>query len=108
MDIFLVHGPETPDPTQLELFDMGVKNAETVQNSTDSAQLSLSSETMIRSPTVTDGIQQGNGKKFELNLNQERFASSLQFKSRELVRKSKEKHIELLKSEPEEENDLAR
>ncbi len=92
MDILLVPGPETPDPTQLDLFDMDVKNAGTVQNSTDSAELSMSDRIMIRSPTTacSERVQQEDGKKFELAPIQKIIAGSLYEKSRELVKKSRE------------------
>ena len=100
MDILLVPGPETPDPAQLDLFDRDVTNAETVQNSTDSAELILSDEIMIRSPTNdrTERAQQENGIKFELSPIQKQIAGSLYDKSRELAKKPKETNNQ----EPEE------
>lgn len=102
------HGPEIPDPSQLTIFDMEAKPAETVQNSTDSATLYLSSEPLIRSPTdLAELIPLENGKKFELNHSQRTLASSLYDKSRELAKKAKDNQIELIESE-EETTDLAR
>ena len=66
--------PETPDPSQLDLFDTGAKDAETVQNSTDSAMLTMSNEAMIRSPTAEIPGKFDN-------------AGSLHRKSRELAKK---------------------
>ena len=99
-------GPETPDPTQLDLFHLDCRNAETQKHSADSAIFSLSNEPLIRSPT-DDGyqVQPENGKKFELNETQRSFASSLHRKSRELVQKSRDKQNEINDTD---ENDLAR
>ena len=95
MNSIIQSGPDIPDPTQLTLFDTEVKDAETVQNSTDSAHYSLSTEPLIRSPTYPDEmVLLENGKKFELNHFQKILAGSLLRKSRELVRRSKEINIE--------------
>ena len=95
MNSIIQSGPDIPDPTQLTLFDTEVKDAETVQNSTDSANYSLSTEPLILSPTYPDEmVLLENGKKFELNHFQKMLAGSLLRKSRELVRRSKEINIE--------------
>jgi hypothetical protein len=99
MCILQISGPETPDPTQLDLFGTGLKETETANCSPDSANDSQQNEVLIRSPTG-DQVYSENGKIFELNEVQKGFASSLHRKSRELVSNS----IKLRK----EENDLAR
>jgi hypothetical protein len=99
------HGPEIPDPTQLDLFDFGAQEPVTVQNSTDSGEGSQTNETMIRSPTsASDLITSETERKF--NQAQIILAGSLHRMSRELVQKSKEKHFELI--EEENNSDLAR
>lgn len=45
------HGPKTPDPTQLDLFDFGAQVTGTEKNSTDSVESLPANKTMIRSPT---------------------------------------------------------
>lgn len=79
-------GPETPDPTQLDLFDRGTKETETVNNSTDSVDGTSTNEVLIRSPTP-DPVYSIMGN--NLNEAQQGFASSLCHKSRELVIKSR-------------------
>jgi hypothetical protein len=96
MDI-IETGPEIPDINQLYLFDFDTQEADPVQNSTVSAEGNQSNETMIRSPTgeiVSLDSKLPHVKPLESR------ASSLRQKSRELVRKSKEQHIELLKQFP--------
>ena len=95
MNILIQNGPETPDPTQLDLFGIGAQETDPVQNSTVSGESSQPNDTMIRSPTATadqpERIQPDIGKIFELNHFQSTLASSLHNMSRELVRKSREK-----------------
>ena len=97
MCIIQISGPETPDPTQLDLFGRDIQEAETVKNSTDSAGIQPN-EPLIRSPTE-EQIYFENGKNL-INEVRESFESSLLRKSRELVSKSYKLR--------QEENDLAR
>ena len=99
MNIIIATGPETPDPTQLDLFDFGTEESEPI-NSAVSGEGIQANDIMCRSPTLDDPDQPEIGKNFDFNEAQQSFASSLHHKSRELVLKS----IEILKAE----NDLAR
>ncbi len=99
MDI-IPNGPETPDPTQLDLFGFNAQETGPVQDSADSVESISTNDPMIRSPTAHESFHNENGKKFDLNEAQKRFASSLHRKSRELASKPRPIH-------PEEE-DLAR
>jgi hypothetical protein len=113
MFTIIEHGPETPDPTQLDLFDFGAQVTGTEKNSTDSVESLPANKTMIRSPTnsiMAENVPIENGKEFELNVFQLNMAGSLHKKSRELVQKSKQSHKDLLEQEQQEEiiTDLAR
>lgn len=108
MCTLIINGPETPDPTQLDLFGTGTSDIETVNNSTDSIEGSQPIKPLIRSPTDSAvPCQFMFGRTVELNEAQQKMVSSLHDKSRELVRISRVKKQQEL-SETTEENDLAR
>ena len=83
--------PEVPRPAQLNLFEEPV-HVETVKNSTDStvSVTTNDDDLRIRSPTGGAPIV----TKDLLNESSQLLASSLLRKSRELVKKSREKKLE--------------
>ena len=88
MNIIIATGPETPDPTQLDLFDFGTEESEPI-NSAVSGEGIQANDIMCRSPTLVRPDQPENGKNFDLNEAQQSFASSLHNMNRELASKFK-------------------